>query len=177
MIGLLFIPPWQRWAALAIALLGVVTMAFCAGERHKAQAIKLATNATLIKANADSLNKETRRVGEANKQDSILVTYRTHVREKIVVRHDTILVADKAPVVSPEIAQLLVADDSTIKALQRSIALRDTLIASLRGGIALRDDRVKLLESEVSPGRLKRLGTAVKWIAIGAIAGAAFVHR
>ena len=118
-------------------------------------------------------------VDSARRNDKALEKRYDLARTKIRVVHDTIeVVGDDDPVaVSPEIAAVILAADSTIAAQKRSLALQDTLIASLRNGIALRDTRIKILEREVTPGKFKRLVTATKWVAIGAIAGAAFVHR
>lgn len=99
------------------------------------------------------------------------------VRKSVKVVHDSVLVHDSVVVVSPEIAQLIQSDDSLIAAQKRTLALDDTLIASLRVGLKLRDTRIKLLEAEVTPSKLKRIITATKWIAIGAVIGAAYQHK
>lgn len=176
------IPNWQRWAVV-IAVVGLVFNAYLVGKKQGQQDTKLAQNETLIKKNDSTLNKQSEQLKKSDKQDSILVAYHSKVREKVVVRLDTIIVHpamnDSTPneqiVVSPEIAQLIQADDSTIAALQRSLALRDTLIASLHRSVELRDQRIHILEAEAKPGKLKRILAAARPFAIGAIVGAAFV--
>jgi hypothetical protein len=92
------------------------------------------------------------------------------------VRHDSVFVRDTV-FVSPDIAQLIQADDSLIAAQKHSLAMQDTLISSLRVGLSLRDARISLLEKEVTPGKMRRIVTATKWLAIGAVIGVAYQHR
>jgi hypothetical protein len=158
----------------------LVFNAFLLGRKTGEQSVKLSDNATAIKENDSTLNKQTTELKNVNKQDSILTVYHTRVREKVVVSHDTIYLAtqkgvDSLVAVSPAVSRLIQSDDSLIAAQQRSIALRDTLIASLRLGIKERDDRIKLLEAPTS--KITRLLNAAKWITTGVVVGLAVSHR
>lgn len=195
-----------------VAVLGLIVNAYLVGRKQGRMDEKLSTNQTAIKETDSIVKKRSEEIKKSDKQDSILVAYRSKVREKVVVVHDTIKLkvesgglkpeqecsqngndctqngndctqtvhsgvndsatTEQIVVVSPEVAQLIQADDSTIRALQHSLALRDTLIATLHRTVELRDGRIKLLDRE--PGKLKRIITATKWIAVGAVIGAAF---
>lgn len=183
--------PWtlRETGMCVVAVILACSICYFVGRKQGVMDEKLAQNHTAIKANDSTLTKQTEQLKQTDKQDAILTTYRSHVREKVRVYRDTVYVQNtqagddttqngyEIEAVSPVIAQLIEADDSTIKALQRSIALRDTLIGSLHKGIELRNVRIDILEKQVTPSRIKRILTATKWIAIGAIAGAAYVHR
>lgn len=167
---------WRRWivgAAVVIALFN----AFLIGKRSGEQEVALKANADSTHVQDSVVRKDSAVADSVKHSANILTTYRSHVREKIVVRHDTILVRDSVVVVSPEVAQLIQADDSTIAALRNVIAAQDTLIAALRKGVALRDNRIVLLEKERNPGKLRGIVTATKWLAIGAVIGVAYSQK
>lgn len=129
-----------------------MSVSYFVGKKTQAIADKLSANHLAIVASDSVTKSATSKVDSAKKSSDILTTYRAKVRAKIEVRGDSVLVkGDTAPVlVNANIAQLIAADDSALKAKDNVIAAQDSLIASLHKGISLRDERIKLLESKGS---------------------------
>lgn len=176
--------PWTiRETGLCVAgVLLLASICYYVGKKQGRFEEKLAESTVQIRTNDSASSGITTRVDTAKKNADILTAYRSKVRERVTVVHDTILAPadtsdDIEAIYNPTVARLIAADDSVIAAQKHAQALQDTLISSLRVGITLRDSRIRLLEKEVTPSKMTRLVTATKWIAIGAIAGAAFVHR
>lgn len=160
----------QQYLAGVLGLIVLVGLGYCAGDKHGHLNEKLAANKTLIHV-SDSITKSVQiRTDSSRRTDSVLSKRYDVVRTKVRVVHDTITVGDSIDIVSPEIAAVLLAADSTIAAQKRSLALQDTLIAGLRVGISLRDTRISLLEKQHSP----RLGIK-SGVAIGAVGTVALV--
>lgn len=136
---------------VAAALLLVGGLGYCSGLKRGAENQKLAENKTAIKANDLSTKAVEKVADSAVKQSDSLVQKRDTMRSPIKIVHDTLFVPGEAPVVSPKLAELIAADDSTIAAQERSIKLQNVLIASLKVGIALRDQRIAILESAKRP--------------------------
>lgn len=164
---------WERLAVVgAIAL--AMSVSYCVGKKQGVMDSKLAENSRQIAVSDRVTKTVTSKVDSTRKWADTVVIYRDRVRAKVEVKSDTILVHDSVVAVSPEVAQLIQADDSTIAALKTVIVAQDSLIARLREGQALRDERITLLEKAATPGKLSKLFTATKYIAIGAVLGAAF---
>jgi hypothetical protein len=178
--------PWtiRESGMLAGAVLLSLSIAYFAGKHSGQLDARLSINAEQLKKSDDSVKSIQSRTDSSKAITKVLFASHDVIRTKIKVVHDTILLSgginqgkDSLIAVSPDIARLIATDDSLIAAQAHSLALQDTLIASLRTGLSLRDSRIKLLESEVTPGKLKRIVTAAKWIAIGAVVGVAYQHR
>lgn len=167
-----------KWRLIVVgAILLACSVSYCVGKKQQSMDDSLKVNQDSIHVRDSVVRVDSSKVDSAKKTAAILTTYRSHVREKVVTHHDTITVHDSVVAVSPEIAQLVQADDSTIAALRNVIGAQDTLIADLRSGLTLRDGRIHLLESERTPGKLRRIITATRWLAIGAVVGVAIAHR
>jgi len=172
--------PWKAWynVALVVAWLLSLSIVHFATKHSDQLNAALETNFGQIVTNDSVTKSVTHEAETSRKEANRLDTQRGVVRTQIRVVHDSVFVkGESVTIVSPAIAQLILADDSVIASQKHSLALQDTLIASLRVGITLRDSRIKLLESEVTPGKFKRLITATKWIAIGAVIGVAYQRR
>lgn len=160
----------QQYLAGGLALIVLMGLGYCAGDKHGHLNEKLSANKMLTHV-SDSITKSVQiRTDGSRRNDSALSKKYDLVRTKIGVVHDTITVGDSIDIVSPEIAAVLLAADSTIAAQKRSLALQDTLIGSLRVGLDLRDKRISLLEKQHSP----RLGIK-SGVAIGAVSTVALV--
>lgn len=165
----------QKYIAGALALIILFGVGVCIGNRKGHLDEKLAQNKTQIVAN----DKETTTIGvkaeASRKEASTLDSTHSIVRARVHVVHDTVIVhsrvnigensSDSVIIVSPEIAQLILAADSTIAAQKRALALQDTLVASLRRGIALRDTRISLLEKKGNPRFSKGIQLGVGYCA------------
>ena len=154
------------------------------GKRQQAMDDALRANRDSVVHQDSVVKHDSVHVDSARKTSDIISTYRERVREKVVVQHDTVLLAINGNTdgrdsvyVNSDIAQLIRADDSTITALKNLVVSQDTLIAALRKSVDLRDTRIKLLESDRNPGKLRRILAATKYIAIGAVLGVALSHR
>jgi hypothetical protein len=135
------------------AVLLLCSICYYVGKLQERQDKEDSALKTKIAQSDSTTRRITTQLDTAQKHSDILTTYRSHVRAKITVAQDTVKVAgtDSVITVSPAIAQLVQADDSTIAAQARTIALQSVLIASLREGIALRDERIHLLEQKGAP--------------------------
>lgn len=146
---------WQMALGGTIALVVMLTLAYCSGVRRGAEDQRLKENAVQIRT-SDSVTKlVTSRTDSARKHSDALVTSRAKTRDRIRVVSDTVYVSDSLDVedafLIPQVAQLIQQDDSIIAAQQRSLAMQDTLIANLRSGIVLRDIRIDILEHAKRP--------------------------
>ena len=137
---------------------------------------KLSANRGQIVQQDSVTKRHSARADTSRKEVYSLDKHHDSVRVMVEVAHDSVFVRDTV-YVNSDIASLIVADDSLIAAQKRSLALQDTLIASLRKSVELRDTRIHLLESEVTPGKLKRFINATRWVAVGAVVGLAVAHR
>lgn len=165
----------RRWAIpVAIILFG--SICYFVGRKSQKQEDALAANHTQIVQSDKHTDSVQKRTTDSRKKDAVLDSTRDVIRTKVLVRHDSVFARDTV-YVSPDIAQLIQADDSLIAAQKHSLALQDTLIASLRVGLSLRDQRIKILEAEVTPSKLKRILNASKWLAIGTVVGLAASHK
>jgi len=178
----------QRRIAVVVAILLALSVAYFVGRRSQKVNDALAANAVAIKENTSKSSIDSAKVDTARRKSTVLDSTHDVVRNRIRVYRDTVYVKSDLPqnggdstqsgaIYSPAIAHLIATDDSLISAQKHSLALQDTLIASLRGGIALRNVRIDILQSEVSPGKLKRFINATKWLAIGTVVGLAASHK
>lgn len=170
--------PWKPWYSGVIAvsvLISWTVIGICAYRQGHLDTL-LAENTVQTKASDKHTDSVQIRTDSAKQHVAVLDSTHDVIRTKVVVRHDSVFARDTV-YVSPDIAQLIQADDSLIAAQKHSLALQDTLIASLRVGLSLRDQRIKILEAEVTPSKLKRILNASKWLAIGTVVGLAASHK
>ncbi len=175
---------WRIVVTLAVIL--ACSVSYFVGKKQGAMDAKLTENQNAIHVQDSVVRSHQAIADTARKHEEILTAYRSHVRDRIKVVHDTIEVEpdstdpedlQQVVIENPQIAQLITADDSTITALKNFIVVQDTLLADKTKQIALRDERIKLLESDRNPGKLRKIISATRWIAIGAVVGVAFSHR
>lgn len=171
-----------KWGAretglCVVSVLISLSVAYYIGKKQGATDARLEINSTQLKKSDENIKTVQTRTDSSKAITAKLDSTHDIVRRKIKVVHDSILVHDSVVVVSPEIAQLIQSDDSLIAAQKRTLALDDTLIVSLRVGLNLRDVRISILEKAVTPSKVQRIITATKWIAIGAVIGAAYQHK
>lgn len=166
------------------AVILLCTIIWFVSAKNQAQKDQLAANHTQITQSDKHTDSVQIRTDSSKAITAKLDSAHDIVRRKIKIVHDTVLASngnsvgkDSVLAVSPEIAALIQSDDSLIAAQKRTLALQDTLIASLRVGLNLRDQRITILEKAVLPSKASRFIAATRWIAVGAVLGAAFVHK
>lgn len=165
----------RRWA-IPVAIVLACSVCYYVGKntgRFEEKDAQAKAKITQSDKHTDSVQIRT---DSAKQHVAVLDSTHDVIRTKVVVRHDSVFARDTV-YVNPDIAQLIQADDSLIAAQKHSLALQDTLIASLRVGLSLRDQRIKILEAEVTPSKLKRILNASKWLAIGTVVGLAASHK
>ena len=181
----------QRRIAVVVAILLALSVAYFVGKKQGVVDAKLSVNAVAIKENTSKSSIDSAKADTARRKSTVLDSTHDVVRNRIRVYRDTVYVKSDIPqdggdstqsggdeaVYSPAIAHLIATDDSLISAQKHSLALQDTLLSSMRVGIALRNVRIDILQSEVSPGKLKRFINATKWLAIGTVVGLAASHK
>ena len=130
----------QKYGLGGLALVILLTFAYCTGRRTGNDNQALANNAVAIHQ-SDSVTKNAQAAVDTLKPKSdALGVSRTILRTQVKVVHDTTV-----------ISKLIYADDSLIKADSNTIHAQGVDIEALRVGISDRDSRIGILEKMKEP--------------------------
>lgn len=158
---------YKRYAIEAAIGIVLLAMAYCSGQKSGQSNEKLAANQVQTEKDNKIIQANQVTVDSSKVRSDVLVRSRDSLRGRVHIVHDTIEVEpdsignDMETIVDSVVANLILKDDSTIKALSATVDNYGILVASLRVGISDRDNRIKLLESIKQPHFSNGLQTGV----------------